>query len=324
MTNDQRFEEYPGDDILRRPSKEWLVEQIFGVHDFTMIFGSSGTGKTFVGIDLALSAITQQPFAGRFKVTRPLTVAYMTTEGIGGLPNRFRAAAAIHQPTPEDWKRLHVFTDLLQFVDGGTHPLENFITQWKASYDMPLDMLILDHLSATIPGKGDSDAGAATLVQQGLVRLRKELGAGVVMIHHTGWKDEHHRGMTTYKDISDMQIQVRSLRNPHYMFCRKNKDGEPWERLRFDLIDDEGSCHVEWSAAPETPSQPTEHQYVDIIRKADHPLTAREIAAITGHPIERVNKALPKLAKDAKIIKKLQKAGSCSKTNPYVYSIPAE
>ena len=74
--------------FLLRPPKQWLVDRVFGVQDFLLLYGESGHGKTHALLELAFSCATGRVFAGQFTVARPLSVVYATAEGTGGLADR--------------------------------------------------------------------------------------------------------------------------------------------------------------------------------------------------------------------------------------------
>jgi len=321
-----RFREYVGDAITKLPPKPWLIDQIVGENDFVMIFGQSGSGKSFMAIELAMCGITGKTFGLDFKVKEPITVAYMTNEGTSGLAQRFRSAALKHTPTSCEWSRLHVFVDLLQFVDeSDMFHVKKFIEQWTTSYGHEsLDLLILDHLSGTLPGKGDSDSGAATLLHQNVARLKRELSCSVVMIHHTGYDLSHSRGMTTYKDIADVQIQIKSTDDPRTMVCAKNKDGETWKSLWFALDKTEESAWVKWiGPAKQTSNTRGENRYIAVLRKANKPLTSADVAKKAGVAPNTAMNQLKKLSDAGQITRALQHPGrSRSKTNHYLYSLP--
>ena len=52
---------------------------------------ASGSGKTFVVIDLIGAMVSGEQFANRFSMMRPLNVGYCAGEGVSGLPARFKA-----------------------------------------------------------------------------------------------------------------------------------------------------------------------------------------------------------------------------------------
>lgn len=263
------FRGHTGFAILDLPPKEWLVEGVFGKGDLSQIYGESGSGKTFVALDLAMCCITQHPFAGKFEVTRPLNVAYLSNEGTGGLRNRVEIAFQWHEPTEKQAARFTFYPNILQFVSrDGNRYYERFMEDWKKQHeDKPLDLLILDHLTSTVPGKGDIDQAAATMVEQGTTRIREEMGAATTLIHHTGYDRSHARGATNYYDmITGTQIRVRSRDNPRTVSCTKNKDGDMWDDLHFDLEPrdledyDDTSCCVRWHAVGATPTETARHQ----------------------------------------------------------------
>jgi RecA-family ATPase len=63
------------------PDKTWLVDGLIGEQEIGIFYGKSGVGKTFIVLDLLLSCADGQPFAKRFSVSRPLTVAIAAGEG---------------------------------------------------------------------------------------------------------------------------------------------------------------------------------------------------------------------------------------------------
>src|SRR5580658_2111283 len=89
-------------ELRKRPPKQYLVEGWFGKGDLFMIFGDSGTGKSFLIADIAVRAAKGLPIAGRFKVSRPLRVVYCYEEGADGVPDRFKAACERHGLGPTD------------------------------------------------------------------------------------------------------------------------------------------------------------------------------------------------------------------------------
>jgi len=50
-----------------------------------VIHGESGTGKTFVAIDMAFSFMYGQPFLSHFKPSEPSRVVYVSHDNVSGL-----------------------------------------------------------------------------------------------------------------------------------------------------------------------------------------------------------------------------------------------
>lgn len=103
-------------ELMQQPPKEWLIDNLIGRGDITMVFGDAGSGKTFIAIDLILAAALGRQFAARFPIKQPLRVAYCAGEGIAGLPNRFAAAINKWHVSPNDLA-LTIYTDVPQLFD---------------------------------------------------------------------------------------------------------------------------------------------------------------------------------------------------------------
>ncbi len=132
-------------ELLARPPKQWLVDQIFGARDIGMIYGDSGAGKTFVVIDAIFACLTGRPWAGRFNVTKPLTVAYATDEGVSGLPGRFAAACQAWHVTPESIENFHFFEAVPQLFDADSEfNTQAFVDDFKLFVADSVDLLFVD------------------------------------------------------------------------------------------------------------------------------------------------------------------------------------
>jgi hypothetical protein len=129
-----RFERLTLAQVMKMPPKEWLIDQVMGSGDLLMIFGAPGSSKTFIAIDMAFAAAlglswpgrfeldqppidegNPPPWAGRYEVARPLTVAYAAGEGVSGLAQRFQAAAEYYGA--QDVPNLHIYTTAPQLYN---------------------------------------------------------------------------------------------------------------------------------------------------------------------------------------------------------------
>lgn len=240
-------------ELTNEPDKEWLIDNFLGVGDLAMVFGPSESGKTFLAINLAcMLARGTGKMSGSFQVNGPKNVVYMSAEGRSGLAQRFLAAMISFDLSPDECARIQVCKSVVNFVDGNNTSHYTFFLQAIREQGFIPDVIIIDHLSSTVPGKGDSDQAAATLVGQAIADIQHNIGAAVVLIHHTGYDTSHSRGMTNYKDILDVQIKVMATnghKNPRTMSCEKNKDGPHWQAQNFDLVpvDHTSSCTIVWN-----------------------------------------------------------------------------
>lgn len=237
------------DDVLAAPDKPWMIENFIGEEDLVMLWGPSESGKTFLALHLCLLlARGSGTMTGDFKVNGPRSVVYMTQEGRSGLRQRFHAAVTDFALTPEEKARIRVCTRVVQFLlPDRPNYYQQFLDDFEAQGFKP-DLIVIDHLSSTLPGKGDSDQGAATDVATCVADIQEKTGAAVLLIHHAGYNTKHSRGMTNYKDVLDQQIKVEASTatsgNPRTLTCTKNKDGKRWQAQMFDLVEVEGTKSV--------------------------------------------------------------------------------
>lgn len=253
------------DEVISSPPKEWLIDHVIGFGDTVMIYGESYSGKTFILIELAFAlARGEGKFAGSFTINRPAKVLYMTGEGRSGLAERFKAAALTHNPTDEEKSRAMVVRSVAQFVNPGAPNYYTVLIDDMVSYGFIPDVIMIDHLSSTVPGKGDADQPAATLVAAAVSDIQDRLGCTVLFSHHTGYDKSHGRGMTNYKDILDIQIEIANKDNPHVMTCKKDKEATPWKGHQFtiDRVEGTDSAAITWGGMVKSKRSPVENQLI--------------------------------------------------------------
>jgi hypothetical protein len=311
---DKRFALRSLEEFATRPLKEWIIDQIIGKKDLVMIWGASSTGKTFVILDMmATLARGNGLFAGRFKVNSPANVIFMTAEGLGGLSQRVKALMKASGLTPEQKGRIRIIEEVVNLATPtAANHYKVFLQELQKQGFQP-DVIFIDHLSSTIPGFGDIDQKAATLVSEAISEIHRVTGSAVVLIHHAGYDDTHHRGASNYKDILDTQIQTRSEKNPRKMKCTKNKDGEYWEDVTYHIVPVAGteSCVVEWVGAP-PPKDGTALEYVVKYLTEHGPSTIAQVSVSTTRiPIGTIRIAIQRAEED-KVLKVVRKEGKAN------------
>ena len=64
-TNPHRFKLHSLKDVLNLPPPDWLVTTVMPIGSQVVLFGPSGSGKSFVALDMALPWLaTGQPWQG--------------------------------------------------------------------------------------------------------------------------------------------------------------------------------------------------------------------------------------------------------------------
>lgn len=313
--------------LLSLPPKEWLIKDIIGPGDLGMIFGDSGTGKTFLAIDLIMSAITGLTWARHFEVTEPLSVAYCTNEGLSGLPDRFRAAQQWYQASDEALERLTFYPMLPQLFDANAALyISRFVRDYKAVKGDRLDLLFIDTLDNASLGSKENDNSDASVIADATRIARDALGCATMLMHHAG-KSGEYRGASAYKGDADIMIKVerKSEESPYIEFsCYKSKDAEKFKPLVFTLHLPTGanSCVVSWQGLASENLGKTNELLAAMEEMPGQRLTAKQwgeaIGVVQNHAIAILNG----LHKQDKVERELQYADKKkSSRNPFVYYV---
>lgn len=252
-----RFAVIPVLEFSQRPPPEWIIKGVVPRAELLVLFGESGSGKSFIALDLAGAICRGLPWRGCR--TKPGRVVYVAAEGAGGFRNRVIAYAA-KLPDPSDlrWTDkfgvIHAAPNLL-LKDDALDVCKSIIASGGA------DVVIIDTFAQTTPGANENaaeDMGKALAHCKGIHRAT---GALVMLVHHSG-KDASKgaRGWSGLKAAADAELEVVRTPTGRMLRVSKQKDGEDGLAWGFDLdpvtvgIDSDGdeitSCVVRETEVP--------------------------------------------------------------------------
>lgn len=322
-------------ELFQRPDKVWLIDQVIGAGDIGTIYGAPGCGKTFVSIDLIFAACLRQPWARRFDVLRPLTVVYAAGEGIGGLKERFLAAAKYYNVT--DYLPGFSFSDLVpQLFQGGNEAIDQFIAEWQthqADGGPALDLLIIDTLHSATVGADENSAQDMGQVLAAAKRASKQLGCAVLLDHHTNKGGTAERGSSALRGAMDTMIEIRKISDTGtkaVMCCAKLKDGKEWQEQTFDLVavDDCESVRIWWDEPGEmlknAGQKATDKATLkaEMERYAGTRFTVKSLAEVIAKSDNYTRSLLNELEMSAEVKRDLSNpAKGQSPRNPWVYYV---
>jgi hypothetical protein len=174
------------------PEPEWLVEGIIQKRSAALMFGRSNTFKSFLGLDLALSVATGQPWHGA--ATSQGRVLVVATEGANGVGRMRVPGWYSHHRIPLPRRQdLFLFPSEIS-LDVGSD-VSWLIEQINQIGDVSL--LVLDIFGGTMNGTEVEDTTARAWVRA-VQRIIAETGASVLTIAHTGWSDDTRARMHTH------------------------------------------------------------------------------------------------------------------------------
>lgn len=303
--------------IRNVPQKEWMIEGLFGAKDIVFIYGQPSTGKTFVAIDLMMTAISGKAFADTFKAVRPLTVAMVVGEGGTSIRDRLVASEDYHV-TPE-WADYFIFANGLQFYeDDDGEEIDSFIREWLRFEKKPLDILIIDTYAMSTIGADENSAKATGKVLSNARKIADALGCAIIFVHHTTKNGSAERGSSSLRAAADMMIEICDGR----MKCTKAKHCETWKPVEFKLIPFEGSLVTEWSVKTSL-----EQSIFHLFSNSNKEWTANEVAeemkTFASHMT--VKNTLKAMVERKLLQSRLHNPNAVpSKSNPTIYFLNSE
>jgi RecA/RadA recombinase len=239
--------------LLAQKPPRWLVKDVVPEAEMMVIFGESGSGKTFAVLDIFAAVARGVPWFGQR--TRQGRVIYIAAEGRAGVSKRVRAYCEAHGVDLRAFKdHFAVIADtpnLLTRDDAA----EIVRTVGKAS------VIIVDTLAQTTPGANENAADDMGKALANCKAIHRATGALVVLVHHTG-KDQSRgaRGWSGLKAAADAELEVSKTPAGRQLRVSKQKDGEDGRVWGFELDqvtigqDEDGhlvtSCVVREVAAP--------------------------------------------------------------------------
>jgi RecA/RadA recombinase len=256
-----RFGPVPIYDLTQREPMGWLIKGVLPKARLGVLFGASGSGKTFVALDLAFAIA--RGIAWRNRRTMKARVVIIAAEGGSGLGKRGQAYAQHHGFDLRSVPDLHVITAAPNFLDGDD--ISEVIAEIKNLG--PVDLIIIDTLAQVTPGANENTSEDMGRALSNINLLHEATDAMNLAVHHAG-KDlsKGSRGWSGIKAAADVQIEVlRHDNGDREIVIEKMKDGEDGIRWGFKLetvllgLDDDGdditSCvAVEVEIRPAAPT----------------------------------------------------------------------
>lgn len=218
--------------VAAAEAANWLVEGVLPEQAMGMLYGGSGTFKSFVALDMALHVVHGLPFMGRPTEKGP--ALWLAAEGGTSFGHRVNAW---HRA-----RRLPVSKDLIGIpvaVDLGNEAWR-VVDAVQSTVAITPRVVVIDTLSQTYTAGAEENSAthmAAYLREIG-TRLRDLWKATVIIVHHSG-----HSATERPRGSSAIQANTAFLfgcwRDEKEMLCTLScqhmKDGERFDDATFSL-----------------------------------------------------------------------------------------
>ncbi len=193
------------DEMRARLNDGYLVKNLLGAASMAVLYGESGTGKTFLALHLALCIAAGSEFFKRR--VRRAGVIYIAAEAGKSIENRIAAAKhAIEFPSAMPFAAVETPLDLCAET-ADTEPLIEAVR--NAALGFPVELIVVDTLSRVMAGGNENQPDDMGAFVRNIDRLRAETGAAVLIVHHSG-KDASRgaRGHSLLRAATDTEIEI--------------------------------------------------------------------------------------------------------------------
>lgn len=258
-------------DLKKLSPQTWLIKNIIPETGFGIIYGKSGTYKSFLTIDLLAHIANGRAWFGNNTKQKP--VIYIPLEGKSGISKRIEAWK-VHNHSND--QILSIFENI-NFKDKNN--IEYLIEKIK---DARLDggVICIDTLAQA---GGDMDENSSKDMGNMIKTfqyIQQELGGIVLVVHHTG-KDETKgmRGHSSLYASLDFALECTAHGNLSAQFkIAKSKDSESDKGYKFKMsvinlgYDEDGELITSLAVNPEPiidiPTSKTRVQNIDRVLMA--------------------------------------------------------
>ena len=291
----------------REPVPPPLIEDFLPAGTLGQLFGPPNAGKTFVALSLSTAVALAPDWLG-YRVVTPGRVAYAVGEGHAHFPRRLQALRTNyglkdHEPSGVLYLR-EPFT--LLNADDVTGVIASVRAELAGE---PLQLFTLDPLASFMVGGDENSPRDMGLVQAALRRLRDELAATILVLHHTGWGDlTRERGHSSQRGAADVVYAVKADNGLITLENAKVRDGALARPLQLQLRAVGESCVIAL-ATPDAAGHLTAKQLlaVDALRRIvlDEPVsyTRWRTAALPFMSESTFDEAVPVLVKRGDVAK---------------------
>lgn len=217
--NGTRFQLLTADDLARLPPLRWLIDKEIPAESLAVLYGPTGSGKSFITLDYSLRIAQEQP------------VVYVAAEGAHGYASRVLAWCKHHKLTAGKIRFIAVAPNMLDL--GDVAEVVSTVAEVK-----PV-LVVIDTLARTMVGGDENTQRDMGLFVAACDRLRLATGGTVLVVHHTGRNGSHERGSTVLRGAADQVISIENDDSLIRLACEKSKDsaGFPQRGLRLVTVE---------------------------------------------------------------------------------------
>lgn len=220
-------------DLAGLTPPSWLISDFMTENGLSVLYGASGSFKSFVALDMALCIATGQEWRGRKTLKAP--VIYVIGEGVGGWParvftwmqERSEGAVAEFYTVPQAVPITEA-DDLSALVETITGVCER------------PGLIVLDTLARNFGSGDENSTQDMSRFITSIDKLRDATGAHVCLVHHTGKDSEKGaRGSSVLRAALDTELHCNRISNDQKfvrLITTKQKDADQAEEMLLEMV----------------------------------------------------------------------------------------
>lgn len=217
---------------------DWTVKGLVMNHGVHVVYGSSGSGKSFFVLHMAMCVASGIDFL-KSKVKRKGRVAYIA----GEKPKSVERRLAVMRDYDKTFADVKFHKDDISVFSGAIDLLNDerasLLIEGVASFNVfedPYRLIVIDTLSASFAGVDENSAQMALVVRR-CADIGRRLDCPVVLLHHSGHSaGERERGHSSLRANVDQSIYIGNKTNPREAEVMKVTDSAIGDKLNFDVL----------------------------------------------------------------------------------------
>lgn len=213
-------------------NQQWLIDQVMPADAFGVLYGPSGSYKSFIAMDMSASIASSMNWHGH-DVDESGHVLYIGAEGAAGLHLRKKAWEIRNH---KKLTNLAILSSAVTINSGDIRDLINLCADLVEEVDEPIRLIVIDTLARSFEGEENSATDMGEFVKA-CDYLRETTGASILVIHHSGKDaDKGARGSSALRAACDFEFKVVSPgKKMSKISCTKAKDSDPFDDIAFKL-----------------------------------------------------------------------------------------
>jgi hypothetical protein len=216
-----------------------LVAGIIGEQQLAMVYGESGSGKSFLTFDMCAHFALGREWLGH-KV-KGGGVLYIAAEGRGGWHNRVEAFCR-HYQLDEEARAVAPFGFILESVNlgrtgnGDVAAVIRAAERFAQHINQPISLIAIDTMARATPGSNENDAGDMGAFVANVDAIRHATNATQLIVHHSGKNAAlGARGHSSLRAAVDCELEVERSDAGRVLRLRKSRDGNDGAEQAFAL-----------------------------------------------------------------------------------------